>query len=83
METITNFYNNNTEISIAIGVAVVVMFFLRPKEVGKVIGAIAIIVLIGYLVTALIDVVHKGSDKKNEASTRTDRAYTDSENENR
>ena len=83
MDSIVNFYNNNTEISIAIGVAVAILFFIKPKEIGKILGAIAVIILIAYLITALIDVVHKGTDKKNEAATRTDRAYSDSENENR
>jgi len=78
-QSVTAFYNSHTEISIAIAVAIAIFLFLKPKEFGKVVVAIAVIVIVVYLVMGLIDVVNKGSEKKSQATHRTDRAYTDSE----
>ena len=79
MESIKAFYTNNTEISIAIIVGAVIFLIIKPKEFGKLLTVIAVVAIIGYLVTAVIDVVNKGSEKKGEAANRTDRSYQDSE----
>ncbi|WP_455374909.1 hypothetical protein [Kaarinaea lacus] len=79
MESIKAFYTNNTEISIAIIVGAVIFLVVKPKEFGKLLTVIAVVAIIGYLVTAVIDVVNKGSEKKGEATSRTDRSYQDSE----
>lgn len=79
MESIKAFYTNNTEISIAILVGAIIFLIIKPKEFGKLLTVIAVVAIIGYLITAVIDVVNKGSEKKSEAASRTDRSYQDSE----
>ena len=79
MESIKAFYTNNTEISIAILVGVIIYLVVKPKEIGKLLTVIAVMAIIGFLTSAVIDVVNKGSEKKGEASSRTERSYEGSE----
>jgi len=72
------FYAQNTEISIAIIGALVIAVLIKPKQFGKILGALAIIVTIGYLIASLTDVLNTGIDRKHEASNRTDRQYHES-----
>ena len=81
MDSITTFYHENTEVSIAIIVAAVIFLFLKPKEFGKLLVVIAVVAIVAYLVTAVIDVVDKGAEKKGEAAGRTEKNYRDSESE--
>lgn len=78
-DSIQTFYQGNTEISIAIVVAIVIALIVKPKAAGKIVGAIAVIVVIGYLVVTLIDVTGSTMDKKSEAAHRTDREFQRSE----
>lgn len=80
IDTLVAFYNNYTEIAIAIIAALVIFVILKPKEIFKVIGAIIVIIVIAYLVMALMDLTGKGIDKKGEATHRTDKSFNDSEN---
>jgi chromate transport protein ChrA len=79
MDTIASFYHENTEVSIAIIVAAIIFLFLRPKEFGKLLIVIAVVAIIAFLVSAVVDVVDKGADKKGQAANRTDKSYSDSE----
>lgn len=79
MDSIEAFYNNNTEVSIAVLISLAIAFIIKPKAFGKVIGAIAIIAVIGYLISVVVDTVDTSIDKKGEAAHRTDKAYLESE----
>lgn len=80
IETIQSFYYANTEISIAIAVAILIAIFINPKLAGKILGAIAIIAIVGYLVVAVMGIVDKGAEKKDAASHRTDKSYSEDNN---
>lgn len=75
MEFLQNFYNNNTEITIAIVVAIVVALVMKPKAAGKMVGAIAIIVIVGYLIVEVVGLTDSTMNKKSEAANRTDREF--------
>jgi Ca2+/Na+ antiporter len=79
IQSIDNFYSNNTEISIAIVVALIVAVLINPRQIGKIVGAVVIIAVIAYVLASLGGTVSKGIDKKNEATTRTDKNYRESE----
>lgn len=81
MDSIVTFYHENTEVSFAIIVAAVIFLFLKPKEFGKLLVVIAVVGIVAYLVSAVIDIVDKGADKKSEAAGRTERSYLGSEKE--
>ena len=79
IQSIETFYINNTEISIAIVSALIIAILIKPKHIGKILGAVAIIATIAYVIISLSDTVSKGIHNKNDASTRTDKSYRDSE----
>jgi len=79
MESLETFYNNNTEISIAIVVAFIIAFIWKPGAVGKIVGVIAVIAVVGYLIVGLINLTSSTMDKTGEAASRTDREFQKSE----
>lgn len=79
IQILEEFYANNTEISIAIIIALAIAVFIKPKQIGKIVGAVAIIFIIGYLILSLSGIVSRGVDKTNDAGTRTDKQYRDTE----
>ena len=78
IQTIETFYINNTEISIAIISALIIAILIKPKQIGKILGAVAIMAIIAYVFVSLSDTASKGINNKNEASTRADKDYRDS-----
>lgn len=78
MDSLLNFYNNNTEISIAVAAAVVIALIIRPKDAVKIVGVIAVIVIVGYLVVEVVSLTSSTMDKKGEAAHRTDREFQQS-----
>lgn len=78
-DSIQSFYQANTEIAIAIGVAIIVALIVKPKAAGKIVGAIAIILVVWYLVVAVFDLTESTMEKKSEAAHRTDREFQKSE----
>ena len=79
LETLQNFYNDNAEITIAIVVATVIAVVIKPREVTRIAGAIGIIVIVGWLITTLIDLTGSTMNKKSEAVHRTDREFQKSQ----
>ncbi|MCI0506254.1 MAG: hypothetical protein L0Z73_09120 [Gammaproteobacteria bacterium] len=79
IQPLNTFYTDNTELSIAIIVTLVIAVLIKPKQIGKILGAVATIVIIGYLIASLSGIVSKGVDKKNAAGVRTDKQYYNSE----
>ena len=77
-DTIQAFYDSNTEISIAVVVAIVIALILKPRNAGKIVGAIAIIFIIGYVVVEVVNLTSSTMDKKGEAASRTDREFQES-----
>lgn len=67
------FYQSNTEIAIAILAAIIAILIFKPKAAGKILSAIALIIVVGYLVVTLTDLTGSTKDSKSEAAHRTDR----------
>ena len=74
-DTIQTLYQGNTEISIAILVAIIVVLIVIPKAAGKLLGAIAVIFVVGYLIVTLADITGSTMDKKSDAAHKTDREF--------
>ena len=77
-DSIRSFYDNYTEISIAVVVAIVIALILKPKNAGKIVGAIAILIVVGYVIVEVVNLTSSTMDKKGEAASRTDREFQDS-----
>lgn len=73
------FYYNNTELSIAIFVALVIFSIFKPKQIGKMLIGVAILAGIAYLIGSLSNTVTKGADRKDKASHRTEKQYIENE----
>ena len=73
------FYYNNTKLSIAIFIVLVIFSIFKPKQIGKMLVGVAILAGIAYLVGSLSSTVSKGIDKKDQGTHRTDKAYKESD----
>ena len=60
-------------------VALAIAVLMQPKQIVKILGAVVLLVIAGYLITSFSGIVSKGVDKKNEAGFRTDKQYRDTE----
>jgi len=78
MESLETFYNNNSEITIAIVAAIIIAFIWKPRAIGKIVGAIAIIAVVGYLIVELTNITGSAIHKKDEAANRTDKEFHNS-----
>ncbi len=74
-DSIQTFYQGNTEISIAFLVAIVFILIIIPKAAGKLLGVIAAIIVIGYVINSAMDLTSSATDKKNDATHRTDKGF--------
>lgn len=81
IDSIQSFYENNTEISIAIAVAIIVALVIKPKQAGKIAGAIVILLVAGFLVLEVVNIAGSTMDRKSEAAHRTDNQLQQSEAE--
>lgn len=72
------FYIQHTAIFISLIAALAILIFIKPKQFGKVLAALAILVLIGYGISSLTNVVNSGIEKNYEAGSRTDKQYRES-----
>jgi len=79
LQPIETFYANNTELTIAIIVSLVIAVLIKPKEIKNILIGVGVIAVIGYLIASLSGTVSKGIDGKNEAGIKTDRLYQDRE----
>jgi hypothetical protein len=79
IQSFKTFYANNTELTIAIIVTLVIAVLLKPKEIRKILVAVGIIAIIGYLIASLSDIVSTSIDNKNEIGIKTDKIYRDKE----
>ena len=78
-DSIQTFYHGNTEISIAILVAIVVVLIVIPKAAGKLLVVIAAFIIIGYVIVTVTDLTGSAKDNKIDAAHRTDREFQKSE----
>ncbi len=60
------FYHDHTIAAIALGAAVVVLFFFRPKGMLKVVGLILAFAAAAYLFSLAIDMAGSGRTQKKE-----------------
>ncbi len=79
IQPIKTFYANNTELTIAVVVTLVIAILIKPKEIKKIIVGIGIVIVIGYLIASLSGIVSTGIDRTNEMGVKTDRTYHDRE----
>ena len=78
-DSIQTFYQGNTEVSIAILVAIITVLIIKPKAAGKLFVVIAVIFVVGYVINSAIDLTGSASDKKIDAVNRTDKDFQKSE----
>ncbi|MGD8595001.1 MAG: hypothetical protein PVF82_19390 [Gammaproteobacteria bacterium] len=79
IRSIETFYANNTELTIAIIVTLVIAILLKPKEIKNILLGVGIIAAIGYLIVSLSGIVSTGIDSTNEVGIKTDRQYQNGE----
>ena len=79
IRSIETFYANNTELTIAIIVTLVIAILLKPKEIKNILLGVGIIAVIGYLIVSLSGIVSTGIDSTNEVGIKTDRQYQNGE----
>lgn len=72
---ITNFYHSNTEISIALAVAVVGYALYKPKDIGKMLVGVAILAVLVSVVVSLSDTASDSMASKEKAIHRTDDSF--------
>jgi hypothetical protein len=78
-DSIQTFYQGNTEVFIAFLVAIVIVLIIKPKAAGKLLGVIAAIIVVGYVINSAIDLTGSATDKKIDAAHRTDKGFQRSE----
>jgi hypothetical protein len=79
IRSIETFYANNTELTIAIIVTLVIAVLIKPKEIKNILLGVGIIAVIGYLIVSLSGIVSTGIDSTNEVGIKTDRQYQNGE----
>ena len=78
IQPIKLFYIQHTSITIAMVAAMVILVIINPKQFGKIVGALAVLVTIIYVVVSLMNAVSKGIDNEADAGARTNKQYRDS-----
>jgi c-di-AMP phosphodiesterase-like protein len=78
-DSIQTFYQGNTEVSIAILIAIIIVLIVKPKAAGKLLVVIAAFIVIGYVIVTVTDLTGSAKDNKNEALHKTDREFHKSE----
>ena len=78
IQPIKLFYLQHTSISIAMVAAVVILVIINPRQFGKILGALAVLVATIYVIVSLTSAVNKGIDNEANARSRTNKQYHDS-----
>jgi len=78
IQPIKLFYVQNTTISIAVIAALAILVIINPKQFGKILAALAILVTVVYVIMSLTSTVNKGIDNERDAGGRTNKQYNDS-----
>jgi hypothetical protein len=53
-DSIQTFYQGNTEVSIAILIAIIIVLIVKPKAAGKLLVVIAAFIVIGYVIVTVV-----------------------------
>jgi len=75
MDFVIHFYHSQTPYAIAIIVVLVVLLFARPKTMAKLVGLVALIIALVYIVGLLKTGVDSSKQKKRDLTEKAEKQF--------